>query len=217
MSRLGMVIDLKKCINCQTCMVACKMENFVPAGIFLNRIQDYEVGDYPNVKRMFLPVSCMHCNTPPCRDVCPTGATTKREDGIVVVDDNKCVGCAYCVVACPYQARSIYKRETLYYKVATPHEEFPPMFRNPSQRHRIGTASKCTFCLHRIEKAGRKGLIIGVDPEATPACVNACIVKARYFGDLDDPNSEVSKLVTKRRALRLLEGLGTEPCIYYLT
>ncbi|MFC1893204.1 4Fe-4S dicluster domain-containing protein [Chloroflexota bacterium] len=217
MTRLGIVIDLKRCVGCQTCMAACKVENLVPAGIYWNRVHDYELGEYPNVSRTFLPVSCMHCENPPCQDVCPTGATFKREDGIVLIDQDKCIGCGYCAVACPYQARMIYKKEKHYYEVAIPCEQLPDALRSPSQRHQVGVSSKCTFCAQRIDKALEKGLTIGVDPEATPACVNACIAKARYFGDLDYPNSEVSELLAGGRALRLLPELGTEPNVYFLT
>ena len=217
MARLGMVIDLKKCVGCQTCTVSCKVDNFVPPGIFWNDVYDYEVGEYPNVRRFFLPVPCMQCKNPPCKDVCPTGATIQREDGIIYVDYDICLGCGYCEVACPYRARSVYKKQAYYYgEETTTHEKFTPELRASYQRHKTGTASKCTFCLSKIDEATGKGLESGVDAEATPTCVNSCITKARYFGDLDDPNSEVSRLIRERGGFRLLEELGTDPSVYYL-
>lgn len=217
MARLGMVIDLRKCVGCQACTVACKVENFVPKGIFWNKVYDYEVGEYPAVTRVFLPVPCMHCKKPACKDVCPTGATTQRKDGIVFIDYDKCIGCRYCEIACPYQARALYQKEALYYEESTVYEEFPFGLRSPQQRHKIGADSKCTFCMHRIDRGSKEGLKVGVDPEATPMCVNACPAKARYFGDLDDPDSEVSRLIRQRAGIRLLEELGTDPSVYYLT
>lgn len=100
-----MVIDLKRCVGCQTCTVACKIENFVPPGVFFTRVNDYEVGKYPHVRRHFLPTGCMHCKEAPCVDVCPSGSSCKREDGIVLVRQELCVGCRYCMVVCPYGAR----------------------------------------------------------------------------------------------------------------
>jgi len=216
MPKWGMVIDLEKCIGCQTCTVACKVGNFVPPNIFWGKVDDYEIGEYPNVTRMFLPRLCMHCEDAPCVAVCPTKASIKREDGIVYVDYEKCLGCGYCVVACPYNARALYKNRKGYYGKRTPYEDFPYELRAPHQKYIVGTCTKCTFCMHKIDKGIAKGLKVGQDPEATPDCVLSCIAKARYFGDLDDPNSEVSKLIKQRRAFRLLEELGTKPSVYYL-
>ncbi len=216
MSRLGMAIDLVRCAGCQTCTVACKVENMIPPGIFWGKVKDYEIGEYPDVRRRFLPILCMHCKVAPCKEVCPTGATIQRADGIVYIDQDKCIGCGYCVVACPYDARTVYKKEVSYYGTPTVYEELSFDLRNPTQRHQIGVASKCTFCMEKIDGSVGKGLRVGVDHEATPTCVNSCIAKARYFGDLDDPDSEVSRLITERRSLRLLEELGTEPSVCYL-
>lgn len=217
MARLGMVIDLRKCVGCQTCTVSCKVDNFVPPDIFWNDVHDYEVGEYPNVRRFFLPLLCMQCERPPCKDVCPTGATTQREDGVVIIDYPKCLGCGYCEIACPYRARKLLKKETYYYNGApTIHEKFPYELRSSHQQHKIGTVSKCNFCMPKIDKAVAKGKKIGIDPEATPICVNACIAKARYFGDLDDYNNEISRLIRERGGIKLLEELGTNPSVYYL-
>jgi len=216
MARYGMVIDLKRCIGCQACTVACKAENFVPPGIKWNRVLDYTTGKYPNVSRHFLPMPCMHCVNAPCVQVCPTGASYKRADGIVLTDYDKCMGCRYCDIACPYDRRYFYEEKVSY---------FPPGFIPPEEfksdllgvkAHQVGTVQKCTFCVHRIDAGIQKGLMPGVDWEASPACVNACPTGARIFGDLDDPDSEVSRLIVSRRGYQLLPELGTEPSVYYL-
>ena len=211
-----MAIDLVKCAGCQTCAVACKVENMLPPGICWGKVNDYEVGEYPDVRRKFLPLLCMHCKVAPCKEVCPTGATIQRNDGIVYIDQDKCVGCGYCIVACPYDARTVYKKEAFYYEVPTINEQFPFDLRNSTQRHQVGVASKCTFCMEKIDGAVGKGLRIGVDHEATPTCVNSCIAKARYFGDLNDPYSEISIVVRERRSFGLFDELGTEPSVCYL-
>lgn len=160
--RWGMIMDTRRCIGCHACHVACKSENKVPQGVFRTHVKYYEAGKYPKVKRFFLNAICMHCEDPPCVPVCPTKATFKREDGIVLVDYDKCIGCGYCVNSCPYDARYI----------------------TPTQvgDKRAGKADKCTFCAHRIAA--------GLDP----ACVNTCVGGTRIFGDLNDPESRVSKL-----------------------
>ena len=158
----------------------------------------------------FVPVGCQHCDDPPCADVCPTTATKKRADGIVTIDYDLCIGCAYCAVACPYQAR---------YKTQRPAYAYGPPMANETKRRddsRLGVATKCTFCVERIDAGLAKGQRPGVDPEATPACVNACITQALSFGDLDDPDSSVSKLVASNRHFRMHEELGTGPGFYYL-
>lgn len=125
--RMGFVIITSRCINCDACMVACRAENDVPLGNTRNWVTDNGIqGQFPNVKQMFEPGNCMHCDSPTCIAVCPTGASYKRPDGIVLVDDNKCIGCKYCIEACPYDAR----------------------FLNPD----TGKADKCTFCIQRLEQ-----------------------------------------------------------------
>ncbi|MCL4552062.1 MAG: 4Fe-4S dicluster domain-containing protein [Candidatus Marsarchaeota archaeon] len=212
MTRWGMVIDLRRCVGCQTCTVACKIEHFVPPGLFFSRVNDYEVGEYPNVARRFLPLGCMHCEHPPCVDVCPTGASSRREDGIVVCDRNVCVGCRYCMVACPYGARQYNDGTQASYFEAGP---------TPNDAIRVGchlkgTVVKCTFCADRIDEGIRLGLRPGVDRDATPMCVSSCIAGARYFGDLDNNNSEVARLVRSSISSRLREELGTDPSVYYI-
>ena len=212
MPRWGMVIDLKRCAGCQTCTVACKMENFVPPGVFFTRVNDYEAGTYPHVQRHFLPVGCMHCKDAPCVQACPSGASARRQDGIVLVDQNLCVGCRYCMVVCPYGARDFNEESNAAYfgPGPTPSEAFG------AGRYPKGSVVKCTFCADRIDEAGSRGLTPGVDRDATPACVGSCIAGARFFGDLDDEDSLVCQLIRARGGKPLQEELGTEPSVYYL-
>jgi phenylacetyl-CoA:acceptor oxidoreductase subunit 1 len=211
MTRWAMVADLRRCVGCQTCTAACKHANATPPGVQWRRVLDMEVGEYPDVKRAFVPVGCQHCDDPPCMDVCPTTATKKRDDGIVTIDYDLCIGCAYCSVACPYQARFKTPRAAFAYGgEPAPHE---------AARHdpaRIAVATKCSFCVERIDRGTAEGRTPGVDPEATPACVNACISQALAFGDLDDPSSNVSQLLRHNRHFRMHEELGTGPRFYYL-
>jgi len=176
--KYGMVIDVRRCVGCMSCTVSCKMENSVPLGVSRANVDMYEKGTYPNVKRHFLPKLCNQCDNAPCVSVCPVGATYKREDGIVVVNADKCIGCGYCVVACPYHARFIH-----------------PI-------HKV--ADKCDFCDHLVDMGG------------TPACVRNCMGKARVFGDLNDPNSEVSKSIATEPTTKRKIELGTEPNVFYI-
>ncbi len=198
--RYGMVIDLKRCIGCYGCQLICKAENATPPGVVWGRVVKRESGTFPNVKRVNLPLLCMHCKEPECEKACPTGATTKREDGIVCVDQTKCVGCRYCMMACPYGARFYHGQERYYFgsQGPTPFEEWG------YQRHQIRTVSKCEFCRVRLAQ--------GLEP----ACVANCMAKARTFGDLDDPYSEVSRLIGERGGKQLLAELGTDPSVFYL-
>lgn len=199
MARYGMVIDLKRCIGCNTCAIACKVENSTGPGIFWCSVEDREVGTYPLVSRQFLPKSCAHCQNPACVEVCPTGASYQREDGIVLIDYDKCIGCGYCIVACPYGARYYNKEKVGYFGAElTPNEELG------YKQHQVGVVEKCNFCIHRVEE-GRE-----------PACVEACPVEARSFGDLDDPSSNISHLIASRHGFQLLPELGTDPNLYYL-
>lgn len=176
--RWVMVIDLSKCVGCYACQVACKAENGVPYEFFRTWVEIIERGKYPNARRVFLPRLCNHCEKPSCVPVCPVGATYKRGDGIVVMDYDRCIGCGYCIQACPYDAR----------------------FRNPY----TGTADKCDYCLHKIEEG------------EVPACVTNCMGGARVFGDINDPESPVSKILAGKSVSVLKPETGNEPRVYYI-
>lgn len=210
MTRWAMVVDLTRCVGCQTCTAACRHANATPPGVQWRRVLDMEVGEYPHVKRAFVPVGCMHCEDPPCRDVCPSTATRVRPDGIVTIDYDLCIGCAYCAVACPYQARYKTDKPTWAYDEPMPHESAR------FDAGKLGVATKCTFCVERIDAGLANGQTPGVDPEATPACVNSCIAAALHFGDAHDPQSNVSQLLRDNQHFRMHEELGTGPGLYYL-
>src|SRR5215831_14013333 len=211
MSRWGMLADLERCVGCQTCTAACRLANATSPAVQWRKVLDVEAGAFPDVSRTFVPVGCQHCADPPCVHVCPTTATRQRPDGIVTIDYGLCIGCAYCEVACPYQARFL---------VHEPHYAYAAgAMRNEIERfdeERLGVAQKCTFCVDRIDFGLAQGLTPGVDPRATPACVNACIADALHFGDLDDPGSNVSRLLAEQKHFRMHEELGTAPNFHYL-
>lgn len=198
--RYGMVIDLQRCVGCNSCTIACRMEHGTPAGILFHKVKKYEVGKYPSAKLRLLPMPCMHCQDPACIKVCPTGATYQRDDGLVLIDEKKCMGCRYCIIACPYDSRRFLNEIANYYggKSSTPFEKVK------QKNFTKGTVVKCNFCEHRLAK----GLL--------PACVVTCPAQARYFGDLGDPNSEVSRLVADGNGAPLHEEFGTKPSVYYL-
>ncbi|KUO57968.1 MAG: 4Fe-4S ferredoxin [Gracilibacter sp. BRH_c7a] len=198
--RYGMVIDLRRCVGCNSCSVACKQTNATPAGVLRTKVQIDEEGKYPNTRLSFTPFLCMHCENPECARVCPTGATQKLDNGIVTIDKDKCIGCQYCVMACPYYARTFVKKVEQYF----PGQEITAFEEANSTRHQDGVVDKCDFCIDRI------------NTEKQPSCVGVCAAKARIFGDLDDPNSEVSKLIVQRGGFQLLEALGFSPAVYYI-
>ncbi|MGL1832139.1 4Fe-4S dicluster domain-containing protein [Rhodocyclaceae bacterium SMB388] len=211
MTRYAMVVDLRRCVGCQTCTAACKHTNATAPGVQWRWVLDLESGEFPDVSRTFVPVGCQHCDEPPCESVCPTTATKKRADGLVTIDYDLCIGCAYCSVACPYYAR---------YKVTASR----PAYADEPMAHEhkradpgmVGVATKCTFCSDRIDYGHAHGLTPGIDPDATPACANACIASALTFGDIDDPDSKPSRLLRDNQHFRMHEELGTGPGFYYL-
>ena len=208
--RWGMVIDVRRCVGCQTCTIACKQEHGLPAGTVWRFVADCEVGDYPDVRRLFLPMQCMHCAAPPCVPVCPTGASRQRGDGIVWIEYAACVGCGYCAMACPYHARHPIHEAEGYFDSLTPAE------RATARPERHGVMTKCTFCKERVDAGLAKGLTPGRDPDATPMCAVACIADAIVFGDLDDPTSRAAQLVARGDASPLMPECGTQPSVYYL-
>ncbi len=216
MTRWGMVIDLRKCIGCYGCMVACKVEHFLPPGIFWNRVLIGERGTYPTVTKQIYPVICNHCAEAVCVEACPTGATSQREDGTVIIESEQCVGCRYCLIACPYQQRTYYADGNKEYFPGQGLTEFEEIGKElyPLEP---GTVVKCNFCAERIDAGLKNGLKPGEDREATPACVITCPTNARVFGDLDNPTSEVSRLIKERRGFQLHPEFGTDPSVYYVT
>ncbi|MBI1725635.1 MAG: 4Fe-4S dicluster domain-containing protein [Candidatus Rokubacteria bacterium] len=210
MARWGMVIDTRRCVGCQTCTIACKQEQGLPSGTAWRFVADCEVGEYPDVRRVFLPMQCMHCAEPPCVPVCPTGASRRRADGIVWIEYNACVGCGYCAVACPYHARHRVHEAPGYFSALTPSEVATAW----PERHDVMT--KCTFCKERVDDGLAQGLTPGVDPAATPMCSVSCIANAIIFGDLDDPASPVSKALGDGKAQPLMPECGTQPNVFYV-
>ena len=213
--RWGMAIEMKRCIGCNACVLACKAEHFLPPDIFWSRVLISETGVYPAVTKLIYPIRCNQCQEPKCVEVCPTGATRRRDDGIVWVDEDKCVGCRYCVIACPYQARAFYEDGEKEY--------FPGQglsdFEKAGQLlypHQTGVVQKCNFCLERIDAGLEKGLKPGVDREATPACVISCPTKAMHFGDLDDPYSDISRLIKEKKGKPFHPEYDTDPSICYI-
>jgi molybdopterin-containing oxidoreductase family iron-sulfur binding subunit len=217
--RYGMVIDTRRCVGCRACVVACKAENKTPPGVSYTVVVEEALGERSDDKPLFMTKPCFHCEHPPCVDVCPVSATFKREqDGIVVIDYDRCIGCRYCITACPYGARYFDFGEnnpavadhTPYAQVPSP--EYRQFRLRQAERSPIGNVRKCTFCLHLQDAEGRYDKAAG----RWPACAKTCTGHAIFFGDFNDPESEVSRLVRERNTVRLKEDLGTEPNVRYL-
>lgn len=174
--RYGMVIDLRRCVGCHACTVVCKMEHNSPKDQSRSWVEEIDKGTYPNISRIKLPRLCNQCQDAPCVKACPVAATFPSTGNIIVVDEEKCIGCGACVNTCPYGARFLDE----------------------------GKVDKCDLCFERVTN----GLV--------PACVSTCISSARFFGDLNDPDSEVSRLVAEYNAKPLGEGYGLNPAVYYI-
>ena len=182
--RYGLVIDLERCIGCHTCTMACKSENGIEQGSWMNVItiggdgMDTAGGRFPNLTMHYEPKPCMHCAQAPCIDACPLGAIYRRDDGIVILDRDKCDGCEICISACPYDVL-LFDSET-------------------------NLVGKCSLCSHRVDQ--------GLEP----FCVISCETEALHFGNLADPESEVSRLIAAKSAFVLLPEQGTGPGVYYM-
>jgi molybdopterin-containing oxidoreductase family iron-sulfur binding subunit len=200
--RYGMAVDTERCIGCWSCAVICKSENDVPLGMWWNRILTAgerldrpERDEHGRVGMHWVPLSCQHCDDAPCMKVCPTSATFSTKNGIVLVDADDCIGCRYCMAACPYGVRVFNWGEA----------ERPVDFDHGMVKARpVGTVEKCTFCVHRVEEG------------QVPSCVWSCPAQARIFGDLDDPDGRLVQLIESRGGHQLMEEKGTKPKVFYL-
>lgn len=215
----AMVIDTRRCVGCRACVLACKAENKTPPNVFYTLVFEEILENRPNDKPVFMTKPCFHCEQPPCTDVCPVSATYKREqDGIVVVDYDRCIGCRYCMTACPYSARwfdfgenyPAIEQNSDWAKVPSP--EYKQFRKREHEKSPVGNVRKCTFCLHLQDEHGKYNKEQG----RWPACAKTCTGKAIHFGDINDPDSEVSVLLRERQYIRLKEELGTSPNVYYL-
>ena len=197
MARYGMVLNLKTCVGCGACIAACALENQTPYwdDKYRTHVEDVITGVFPSVSREFIPRLCMQCENPPCVSACPTKASHIAEGGIVLVDQNRCIGCKACMVACPYDARYVYDRKDVKRAHALYAEDLVQV---------LPHIDKCTFCKHRLDE-GRE-----------PACAETCPTDSRIFGDLDDPESEVHCLSTSGIAKPLKPEMGTNPKVFYI-
>lgn len=203
MTKLALAINIERCVGCQTCAMSCKMSNGVPMGLMWNRVltdgadmMDGVIGEYPYMQRSFLPMQCQHCENPPCMKVCPVGATWKDDKGRVLIHYDRCIGCRICMAACPYDARQFN------WSVPDKDPDFKYGYGKVHERKK-GIMEKCTLCEERTED--------GLEP----TCVVCCPLEARMYGDLDDPESEISKVYRERRVKHLLEDRGTKPQVFY--
>ncbi|MDD7369928.1 MAG: 4Fe-4S dicluster domain-containing protein [Berryella intestinalis] len=203
MTKLAIAVNVGRCVGCHTCSISCKMSNNVPDGMLWNRVLtenseviDGAVGVYPALSRDYLPLACQHCENPACQKVCPTGATYKDDKGRVEIDYDKCIGCRMCMAACPYNARVFNWTEPVRSAGANYGEADVPV--RPK-----GVMEKCTLCSERTDRGD------------APMCVTCCPARARVYGDLDDPDSEISKISREKNVRILLEEMGTSPRVFY--
>lgn len=204
-----MGIDLEKCIGCQYCIWTCQATNNVPDDDMRWNVGFPEKTE--NGTDFYMTRPCLHCEEAPCVKVCPVGATWVREDGIVAMDYDRCIGCRYCEVACPYDVRR--------FNWDAGHDENPyvPTWGIPEVPQRTrGVVEKCTFCVQRIDRGVSQGLTPGIDSQATPACVNICPVGARVFGDINDDESPISTFIKENNTFVLREDFGTKPKVHYV-
>jgi Fe-S-cluster-containing dehydrogenase component len=228
MTKYAMAVDLDRCQGCRGCMTACKIENNTVEGNFWMYVFRFEQGTYPGTEMSFLPRPCQHCDNAPCVKVCPVGARFHRDDNIVLTDADRCIGCRYCELACPYGVNYFnwQQPEKAQYAIVDWQDDsldditggLVPPYKNPDldklwgeeQRrtagggHAKGIMEKCTFCVHRVEK--------GLDP----ACVETCPTDALIFGDVEDPTSPVSTYLREHQTWQLLDEAGTRPNVYYI-
>lgn len=218
--RWAMLIDLRKCVGCHACTVACMSENKLPPGVVYRPVKEFQRGAYPNPRRIFVPRPCMQCDNPPCVAECPKpgkgGATWKETEGVgaglVRIDYKECIGCGSCVPACPYEARTIDEGkfhtdgtpERMKYE-SMPSYEYGVAGRRTEGQDPIEKARKCHFCLHRLEN----GML--------PECVTTCVGRATYFGDVEDPTSEIAKIIKANKVQFLKPKKGTKPRVYYIS
>ncbi len=223
MAKWAMAIDLDRCTGCAACMAACKMENNVPivepeearqgrVMHWMDMMTEYD-GDYPNIEVKRMPKPCFHCDNPPCTRVCPVGATYRNEEGIVAQVYQRCIGCRYCMVACPFTAKVFNWHDPIWIEGAS------TCFNPDVSRRMVGVVEKCSFCSHRLmkvkEMADEEDRPIN-DGEYIPACAEICPADAIYFGNIEDKGSKVYKMSRDYRASRVMEDLGVEPKVYYL-
>lgn len=207
MARYGFAIDLERCVGCHTCSVACRIENNLPEGVWWNRVMtdggpdmDTPKGTFPNVEMGYVTLACQHCDNPACVNVCPVGATyIDPTTGAVRQDYDTCIGCRMCMAACPYTGVRSFNWEE-------PKSATGVVLGSDSvPSHQKHVVEKCSMCFHRIAE--------GLDP----ACIETCPSRARFWGDLDDPDSEISTLIAGRSFKKLLDDRGTSPKVFYLT